>query len=235
MSWTRVIASTALTCLAGGVITAPALADVMVVRSSGPSAANYKPGVRLADDAPVALKAGDQLVLLDKGGTRTVRGPGRFTATASSSPAATNVALAALTGSNTRRARVGAVRAAGPAASPTPPNIWFVDTAKGGPACIADGTRPTLWRADSAGAATTRVDGGGKSVDVRWAPGQASQPWPVTLPAKADASYALEPGGAQVRFTTLGRAPGDLVALGDALLARGCEAQMDMLIATTRK
>ncbi len=219
---------------AASLFAVPALADVMVVRASGPSATSFKPGTRLTDNTPLVLKAGDQLVLLDKGGTRTVQGPGRFTATESSSPAS-SVALAALTGSNTRRARVGAVRAAAPAASTQPSSIWFVDSAKGGTVCVANATRPSLWRSDISAAGSTRLNGGGKSAEVRWVPGQASQLWPGALPASDGASYAIEPGGAQVRFVTLGAAPTDLVALGDALLARGCETQVDLLITTTRK
>lgn len=234
MSWTSYVAKGAIMCVASGLLAVPAFADVMVVRASGPSAAGFKPGTKLSDNAPLVLKAGDQLVLLDQGGTRTVRGPGRFTATESSAPTS-SVALAALTGSNTRRARVGAVRSAGPAASTQPPSVWFVDPAKGGTVCVAGSTRPAIWRSEVAAAGTTKLDGGGKSAEVRWAPGQASQMWPAALPATDGATYTVSPGGPPVRFVTLGAAPTDLVALADALLTRGCETQVDMLIATTRK
>ena len=56
-----------------------ALADVLVVRASGPSAKAYPAGKTIADNARIALQAGDSLVLLDSRGTRVLRGPGSFT------------------------------------------------------------------------------------------------------------------------------------------------------------
>lgn len=69
----RVAAVAAALCSA-----ATALAGPMVLRTSGPSAAQFKPGQRLADGQAVALKTGDVLVVLDQRGTRSVAGPGSF-------------------------------------------------------------------------------------------------------------------------------------------------------------
>src|SRR5205085_12101087 len=57
---------------------APAAANVLVVRSTGPSAASYRAGQSLADNQRITLRAGDQLTILANGGTRTFRGPGTF-------------------------------------------------------------------------------------------------------------------------------------------------------------
>src|SRR4051794_30738387 len=57
-----------------------AAADILVVRSTGPSSASYPPGKRLPDNARLTLQAADQLMLLDGRGTRMVRGPGTFSA-----------------------------------------------------------------------------------------------------------------------------------------------------------
>ena len=55
-----------------------AAANVLVVRSSGPSAASYKAGRSLPDNARITLRQGDTVVVLTGGGTRTFRGPGTF-------------------------------------------------------------------------------------------------------------------------------------------------------------
>lgn len=53
----------------------PAAADVLVLRASGPSAASLSPGRRLATGTRLALRAGDQLTLLDGRGTIVLSGP----------------------------------------------------------------------------------------------------------------------------------------------------------------
>ncbi|MEO7178433.1 MAG: hypothetical protein ABIW83_06285, partial [Allosphingosinicella sp.] len=60
-----------------------ATADILVVRSSGPSAKSFPPGRRLPESARISLKTSDQLIVLDGRGTRIIRGPGTFTAGAS--------------------------------------------------------------------------------------------------------------------------------------------------------
>ncbi|MDQ4088435.1 MAG: hypothetical protein M3177_10575, partial [Pseudomonadota bacterium] len=57
---------------------ASAAANVLVVRSSGPSTKSYPPGRSLPDNARIQLQAGDTVVLLSSAGTRTFRGPGSF-------------------------------------------------------------------------------------------------------------------------------------------------------------
>ena len=61
---------------------ATAAANVLVVRSSGPSAKGYPPGKSLPDNARIALRSGDTLVVLSGSGTRTFRGPGNFSPSA---------------------------------------------------------------------------------------------------------------------------------------------------------
>ena len=57
----------------------PAVAQAVVVRSTGPSAVAYPKGKRLAANATVVLKAGDVVTVLDKAGTRVLKGAGSFT------------------------------------------------------------------------------------------------------------------------------------------------------------
>ena len=99
---------------------------MLVVRSTGPSAAAYPAGKALGDAQTLKLKPNDMVVLLDSRGTRTLRGPGSFSTSASASGGSTS-ALAAVAGQvGTRRARVQAVRG-GPSGATAGRNVWQAD------------------------------------------------------------------------------------------------------------
>ncbi|MBL8649455.1 MAG: hypothetical protein JNL35_03525 [Sphingopyxis sp.] len=80
-----------------------AMAQMVVVRSSGPSALAYPAGRKMSRDAKLLLRTGDQVELLDTGQIRTLRGPGTVRA---GDTASAMVAMASPSG----MARVGAVR-----------------------------------------------------------------------------------------------------------------------------
>lgn len=130
-----------------------AMADILVVRSTGPSAKGFPPGKRLPESARITLRPGDQLVVLDGRGTRVIRGPGTIAAGA---PSAARVASAAPTVQ--RRARIGAVRGVESGAL-RPPSIWHVDVARSANICVADPSKLTLWRADSTAAFALDIGG----------------------------------------------------------------------------
>src|SRR4051812_40279644 len=89
---------------------AAAQAAGLVGRSSGPSSKAYPAGKAVPEAQTITLKANDVVILLDSRGTRTLRGPGKFSATASAAASSTS-ALAALGSQNAnKRSRVGAVR-----------------------------------------------------------------------------------------------------------------------------
>jgi hypothetical protein len=212
-----------------------AMADILVVRSVGPSAKNYPLGKRLPDNARIILQANDQLTLLDGRGTRELRGPGAFTAaSASSAPAQ----LAASTGMvNGRRARIGAVR--GIATGPLrPPTMWHVDVAKSTNVCVSPPNRVALWRANSGPAATMTVAGAGQTRQLSWPEGAATLDWPADLPLADGSEYRLSWRGAAapttIRFRTLPQRPAGLQATASMLIANQCNAQLDLLIDTVR-
>ena len=70
--------------VAGGMAITPATAaiaaKVVVVRSVGPSAKAYPPGKALTDTSSIKLNSGDAVTLLGPNASRTLRGPGTFTA-----------------------------------------------------------------------------------------------------------------------------------------------------------
>lgn len=217
--------------LAGG-----ADAASLVVRASGPSAGAYPPGKMLADSTAIMLKANDEIVLLDDQGTRTLRGPGNFSALSGSTPApaGATVISAVVDQRSDRRVRIGAVRGVEGIAK-RPPNIWFIDASRGGTVCIADPEQAMVWRPDSdqAGSLTAATAAGAPS-RIDWGAGETVQYWPQTLPLADGAAYSLT-GGAQptaIRVARIGAAPEELQAMAQTLIAHGCTAQLDLLVAT---
>ena len=210
-----------------------AAADILVVRSTGPSAKSFPPGKRLAEGARVVLKSNDSLDLLDGRGTRTLRGPGNFVAGAASGRVAGNVPV------TQRRARIGAVRSVG-GGELRPPTIWHVDVAKSSTVCVAEPGKVTLWRADSAGPVTlhiVRTQGGGAS-QVSWEAGASTVAWPATLPIADNAEFRLSWAGAAtpttIRFRTLPQRPVGLEDMASFLMTNQCAAQLDLFIETVR-
>lgn len=244
MSWNefatplRVLTGIALACAA-----TVASAEVLVVRSSGPSAGSYPPGRQLPDATTIALKPNDVIVLLDGAGTRTLRGPGTFSAAASADRASgVRTTFAALVTQRTeRRARIGAVRAgeSDPAANEPPrsPNIWYTDVRQSGRVCLREGALPMLWRPEvkqPLNATITAPDGSRTSLS--WASGQAAIAWPAALKLAPNGEYTLawQKGAkpTKLTFVPIGSDPAGLEDMASALIRNGCQAQLDLLIET---
>jgi len=233
LSWVRSKLSPRRLALAALLLVgaASAAANVLVVRSSGPSAKSYPPGRSLPDNARIALRAGDTLVLLDARGTRTFRGPGTF-----SPSQAVRAATRTVQAADGRRARIGAVRNAGIVpASPT--TIWHVDVTQGGTMCVADAANVMLWRPEASAATSVTISGpGGASRSAAWPAGSATLAWPADLPISDGAVYQLRQDGVavptRVTFKTLPSVPTDIQGVADALIRSQCHEQLDLLVAT---
>ncbi|HVL30041.1 MAG TPA: hypothetical protein VM326_04920 [Sphingomicrobium sp.] len=209
-------------------------AAVLVVRSSGPSAKAFPAGKAVPETQVINLKANDVVILLDSRGTRTLRGPGKFSATASASTAATS-SLAALTGQNAnRRSRVGAVRRP-PTGATAGRNVWQADVARSGNICVANPADLGLYRAN-AGAAerVTITDGAGKSAAVQFSEGQKIAAWPADVPVAAGARYTVKGSGETANYTVrwITPVPGGLEGLAQSFIRNDCQAQLDVLIDT---
>jgi len=230
--------SGALAALMIAALGVDASAATLVVRSSGPSAKAYPPGKQLADNGTLTLKAGDQVVILDSRGTRTLKGPGTFSPSVASNRASDSRETFAQASS--RRARPGATRGVTPAsaASTRNPNIWFVDVERSSTVCVADPSSVTLWRpAGGPGTTLTLTDmGSGKSASVEWLPGEATLQWPSSLPLSDGGSYRVTWRGqatpTQLRFAFLEPATAGLEDMASKLITKGCDAQLDLLIET---
>lgn len=213
---------------------ASAAANVLVVRSSGPSAGNYPPGRSLPDSAAIALGRGDMVMILGQSGTRTFTGPGTFSANGpvrASGPAAAYAGLG-------RRQRLGASR--DPLGEPRTPSVWHVDATRSGNVCLKDMAQVSLWRPDASRAARLTIGGSGEADGTfQWSEGQATFDWPATLPVAPGTEYRLHWEGAaepvRLRFAALGAAPEDAQQMAGALIANGCQAQLDRLIADLPK
>ena len=232
MPWIRNSVAAAL--LAAGATTA--IADTLVVRSSGPSAKLFPAGKSIADSASITLQSGDQLTLLDGRGTRVLRGPGSFAPGATAASAATSSRFAALVGAggSDRRVRIGAVRSVG--ATAHAPNLWYVDTGLAGPVCVADPSVVTLWRQRADADQTLVITGPhGKSTKVAWPMGSATVAWPATVPVVSGEAYtlALDGGTSEtIHLVTLGMKPSGLEETTSALIRSGCQHQLDTLVDT---
>lgn len=234
MSWTKLMALG----VAAAAMTAPALAEVIVVKASGPSAAGYPAGRKLPDRSTVSLKNGDMLIVLDGQGTRTLRGPGTFGTNAPpTAGSSTRSALTALISPRAgSRPRTGAVRTGevetGP---PRSPNLWYVDISQSATICVADPTNVILWRPDSKADAIVTAAGGGKSATISFAAGAPTAPWPVDkLPVADKASYSLSwpgaPAPTQIGFSILSGQTEGLESMASTLISRRCNAQLNLLV-----
>jgi hypothetical protein len=210
-------------------------ATSLVVRAAGPSAASYPPGKMLPDTAHLVLKANDEVVLLDNKGTRTLRGPGNFSALATASVAASSgTALAALVDQRSdRRVRIGAVRTVD-GTDQRPPNIWYIDSSRSGNVCITDPAQAMIWRANPDKAASmTASPATGTAATLDWGVAQAVQPWPQTLPLTEGAQYRIAGASAPIKITLVGTPPEELQDMAQVLIKHGCTAQLDLLVTTT--
>jgi hypothetical protein len=211
-----------------------ASADILVLRADGPSAKSFPPGRRLADNMRLALKASDQLVVLDSRGTRTIRGPGNFIA-----GVAPPARIASAEPVVQRRARIGAVRGQ-PTESNRPGSIWEVDVAKSSNICVSDPSAVRLWRADPASAVTLTItrlpDGAARQ--LRWDSGVSSLAWPADFAIADGAQYRFawtsSPQPTSITFRKLAQTPTGLDGTASMLLTNNCTAQLDLFIDTVR-
>lgn len=202
------------------------LANVVVVKSLGPSAKSYPPGKTLPESAKINLQGGDVVTVIGPASAQTLRGPGNFDAK--------QVALAAAAG---QRGRFGALRAAEVAQNPS---IWDVDASAGGKVCVADPAKLQLWRPDSEAQTTVQIrSADGKSQSLSWAAGKALAAWPAALPLKSGGRYSVEwPDGAdasKLDIVTISSPPADLVGAAEVLLENGCQKQLDLLVESASK
>ena len=227
------------TALAGS-----ACAQAVVVRATGPSAAKFPKGMKLAVGASLSLQAGDVVTVLDRVGTRVIKGRGSFAIDSQVLRDRGMVNVLSRTLSNPRTIRAGAVRGgipAGPATSPTmaPKSVWLADIDKGGKVCVPQGSGLYLWRGTNGAQRLSWLSEaeGGAMVRLQFPPQTSGISWPSgSLPLVAGRSYRINGdsvGEPAVEFEVVSLAPDAIpdnaADLGSLLLANGCAVQFDML------
>jgi hypothetical protein len=224
-------AATLTVALAGAAVAGP-----VVVRSTGPSARVYPAGRQLPDNSQLTLRAGDSVVLLDARGTRTLSGPGNFPAVGGSSRVSTvSTASRILANQTASERRGGAVRGGTPTGDSRSPNLWFVDLSKSGTVCIADPKAVRVWRASGAKPTEVRILAGSGSGAITMPQGATVGDWPKSLPVTSGTEYMVTADGrapAKIRFVTVPM-PTSIEDTAAQLIAKGCNAQLDLLIAQT--
>jgi len=221
---------------------APALAETIIVKASGPSARTFPPGRKLADNSSITLRAGDLLILLDGRGTRTLRGPGTFGTSATAVAARdTRTTLASLLeGKRVRRARTGAVRGVGGDEGPVrSPNLWYVDVSQSSTVCVPDPANIQLWRPDTMEAinVTATSKANGKSATFAFPAGTSTVSFPTAqLPVMDGSVYSLTwPGLAapvEIGFSVMETKAEGLESTVSMLITRKCEAQLNLVVET---
>ena len=209
---------------------AASAASVLVVRASGPSAKAYAPGRSLPDNARIQLVAGDTLVLLGANGTRTFRGPGRF------SPSGPTQRQPALILDANTRARVAAVRGSPFVPAARTATIWQIDPRQSGNVCLVPANGVELWRADARRTESLTINGPEGRLQLLWPAGQPIMDWPAGAPIRDGVEYEVRtsrsPVTARIRVRTIESPPDNVIAVAEALLAKGCDKQLDLLVAT---
>lgn len=236
----RALALGAVVCF-GTIASSAAMAQSMVVRSAGPSAAQYPAGKKLPANTKVVLKASDRVTVLDKAGTRVLSGPGTFTLDGTvkrDQTQSTQIASLLSTSGPASRSRTGAVRGA-PAkvtpASPRSPNLWFIDASQSGKFCVAEPARLLFWRAKVGEDISIKVaSAAGASSDVAWKTGSSNRLWPLAeVPVVSGTSYTLTgPDGkaSTIELVVLPSVPTEVDELAGTLIENGCDNQLGLLV-----
>ncbi|MFM7349740.1 MAG: hypothetical protein ACKO01_09660 [Erythrobacter sp.] len=209
----------------------------VVVKSTGPSAVKYPVGTKLDDNASISLKAGDVVTVLTSQGTRVIKGAGTFRV--GDRPQVAADRFASLTRKRAAtRVRTGAVRGDNDEAV-TNPSLWYVDVTRPGTVCLYDLGTVRLWRPAREGVLTYRIgaQGGAAQAEVTFDD-------TVTVAALDPARIPIAEGTRYSIVAADGSSKADLEfklladdftapdALAEALIAKGCTVQLEVLAAS---
>ncbi|MEY4270721.1 MAG: hypothetical protein RLZZ58_1937 [Pseudomonadota bacterium] len=224
-----------------------AAAQSIVVRSTGPSATKYPAGTKLKPTEKITLVDGDKVVVLDKGKTRTFAGKGSYAATGpvQGTQTVSSTVTRMISKQGSARSRGGFTRGPGdPVPAPgdaRSPNLWVVDIRHGGTFCVADPATLLFWRPDMTSDALLTLETGSgaaaKSQSLAYVSGANYVKWPRdAVPFATGADYRVSgvglPAPVTLRFASVDAMPETVEATVDLLLAKGCKAQLDLLVDT---
>lgn len=220
---------------------ATAGAQAIVVHATGPSAAKFPKGTKLVAGTSISLQQGDVVTVLDRVGTRIVKGKATHVIDSQVLRDRGLVPLLTRSLSNPRTIRAGAVRGGAPAgtAKMAPKSVWLADIDKGGKVCVPQGSGLYLWRSENGAQRLSWLSEaeGGAMVRLQFPPQTSGISWPGgSLPLVAGRSYRVDGDGGtdkgvEIEVVSLApdAIPDNAVELGSLLLANGCAVQFDLL------
>ena len=218
-----------------------AVAQAIVVRATGPSAAKFPRGMKLGAGASISLQAGDVVTVLDRVSTRVIKGKATVAIDSQVLRDRGLVTMLSRSLSNPRTIRAGAVRGGRPTgpAPMVPKSVWLADIDKGGKVCVPQGSGLYLWRGENGAQRLSWLSEaeGGAMVRLQFPPQTSGISWPSgSLPLVAGRSYRINgdaAGDRAVEFEVVSLAPDAIpdnaAELGSLLLANGCAVQFDLL------
>jgi len=238
---TRRLGLTAAAAIMAVAVAGTATAQSIVVRSTGPSASKYPTGAKLKSADKLTLVAGDRVVLMQAGKTRTLAGPGTFGAsgTVQISQSMGTAVTRMIAKGPTMRSRGVATRE-GLVQQPVnvrAPNLWLLDYREGGTFCVADPATLLLWRPAMETEELLTIEQGSKVEKVALVNGANFRKWPTdVMPVQYGVDYRLSGAGlakpVTVRFAKMDVIPDTVEGSVDTLVANGCSPQLDRLVDT---
>lgn len=233
---TRRLGLTAAAAIMAVALAGTAAAQSLVVRSTGPSASQYPTGARLKANVRVTLVAGDRVILMQDGKTRTLSGPGTYSAggTVQANQTMGSTVARMLSPGPQGRARGGFSRGDAPE-EPSAPNIWVLDYRESGTFCVANPATLLLWRPYMESDQLLKIEAKGKSETVAFVSGANYRKWPTeAIPLEYGIDYRLSGAGLSapvtVRFAAMDAVPEAAEGAAEALMAKGCTPQLDRLV-----
>ena len=125
---------------------------------------------------------------------------------------------------------------------PRSPTIWHVDVTQSGTFCLADAGSVMLWRPDASAPATLTIDRPGRRLRATSTgrPGSRPSPGRADAPIASGGAYSLARRGVAVPTQdhlpdAQFQQPTDLQAVAAALIANGCQEQLDVLVETAAR
>ena len=209
----------------------------VVIKSSGPSASQYPVGKKLDDAGRIVLKAGDSVTVLADGGTRVISGAG--THRVAERGISKRSTFAALTRERSKsRVRTGATRGQIGDETLSRSSIWYVDVSQSGTMCVSDMSAVRMWRPGREQDSTYVIASASspEHVHVSFPKDVMIADWDAALmPLSDGAEFSITgPGGEPVtlKFAQLEAMPETPEDMADALIAKGCTGQLELLAST---
>lgn len=207
-------------------------AQYVVVEARG---GGYKIGQKVADDAEIALKEGERLVLIGNDGrTVQLRGPygSGIPGKVAGSGDPKQVLAALMANRAARTSTMGVIRAG--TTTVKTPDPQAIDITRSGPRCLMEGELPELWRPEPLPAKSFVIFPADRSwrADFVWEAGQSRMKMPDISKFEGITTMVIDSDQQEfvISFSRIPREIEDPVILSAWMLEKGCIQQADALL-----